>query len=184
MKKILLIPALSALLLTSGAADAANLKLDPAKSKITFQFSQLGVPMQGRFTRFSAEVFFDARKPDATKAKFAVDINSVDLGAADYNAETRKPVWLDGGKFPTAHFEAEQVTATGPSSFEATGKLSIKGMTQPIKAQFNFTDGPNPVVDGRFTMKRLAWHIGDGEWKDTSVVADEVLVKFSFATSK
>jgi polyisoprenoid-binding protein YceI len=27
-------------------------------------------------------------------------------------------------------------------------------------------------------IKRLAFGIGDGEWKDTSVVADEVIIKF------
>jgi polyisoprenoid-binding protein YceI len=27
-------------------------------------------------------------------------------------------------------------------------------------------------------IKRLVFGIGDGEWKDTSVVADEVVIKF------
>lgn len=180
MKHFLLLIAL----IIGSTAHANNLKLDPAKSKISFHFSQLGVPMQGKFTKFSATVFFDAKKPDATKASFTVDLNSVDLGAADYNAETKKPIWLDAVKFPSASFVADKVTAVGANKFEAVGKLSIKGISQPIKAQFTFTDGANPLVEGNFVMKRLAWKIGDGEWKDTSIVADDVMVKFSFVTSK
>jgi polyisoprenoid-binding protein YceI len=165
-------------------ANAANLKLDTAKSSLEFSFSQLGVPMKGKFTKFSANVLFDAKKPEATKADFTVDLNSVSLGAADYDAETKSPLWLNTRAFPNATFVAERVTSVGPGRFEATGKLSIKGATQPIKATFTYTDGANPVVEGSFPMKRLAWKIGDGEWKDTSIVADDVTVRFRFVTFK
>jgi polyisoprenoid-binding protein YceI len=30
-------------------------------------------------------------------------------------------------------------------------------------------------------IKRLAFGIGEGEWKDTSIVADEVVIKFRVA---
>ena len=34
------------------------------------------------------------------------------------------------------------------------------------------------VFEGIVPIKRLVFGIGDGEWKDTSVVADEVVIKF------
>lgn len=170
---------------SSVASVSANeLKVDAAKSGIEFSFSQLGVPMKGKFTKFDAKVSFDPKKPEATKASFNVDLNSVNLGAEDYNAETKSPVWLNARMFPQASFVADKVTAIGGNKFEATGKLSIKGISQPVKAAFTYTDGASPVVEGSFPMKRLAWKIGDNEWKDTSVVADEVSVRFRFVTSK
>jgi hypothetical protein len=33
---------------------------------------------------------------------------------------------------------------------------------------------------GSFAIKRLGFKIGDNEWSDTSLVADEVQVKFNF----
>jgi polyisoprenoid-binding protein YceI len=165
-------------------ANAAPLKLVADKSSIGFSFSQLGVPLKGKFNTFNANVFFDPNKPEATKADFTVDMNSVDLGAADYNAETKSPVWLNARMFPNATFAAEKVTALGANKFEVTGKLSIKGATQTVKAQFTYADGAQPVVEGTFPMKRLGWKIGDNEWKDTSVVADEVTVRFKFVTTK
>ena len=184
--KIFIRSAVLALLipLTIPHADASDLKLDAAKSSIEFGFSQLGVPMKGRFTRFDANVFFDAKKPELTKAEFGVDINSVDLGDKAYNDETKTPEWLNARLFPRATFVTEKVTALGANKFEAVGKLAIKGVVQPIKAQFSFADGTSPVVEGSFSMKRLSWKIGDNEWKDPSVVADEVTVRFRFVTSK
>ena len=34
------------------------------------------------------------------------------------------------------------------------------------------------VATGAFLLKRLDFQLGDGDWKDTSVVANEVQVKF------
>ena len=35
------------------------------------------------------------------------------------------------------------------------------------------------IVKGAFTLKRLDYGIGSGLWSDTSVVADEVKIKFN-----
>jgi polyisoprenoid-binding protein YceI len=35
----------------------------------------------------------------------------------------------------------------------------------------------NAVAEGQFTIKRLDFNVGDGQWADPSVVADEVLVR-------
>jgi polyisoprenoid-binding protein YceI len=40
--------------------------------------------------------------------------------------------------------------------------------------------GANTTAVGAFAIKRLAFKIGDNEWSDTSMVADEVQVKFKF----
>ena len=37
------------------------------------------------------------------------------------------------------------------------------------------------TASGSFVLKRLAFRIGDGDWKDTSMVADDVQVRFKLA---
>ena len=39
-------------------------------------------------------------------------------------------------------------------------------------------EGGKQVFEGQLPIKRLAFNIGEGEWKDTSMVADEVVIKF------
>ena len=65
------------------------------------------------------------------------------------------------------------------------GKLTIKGVTQDVTAPFTVKqDGASQVFEGALPIKRNAFHVGDGEWKDTSVVADDVTIKFRVVLAK
>ena len=54
-----------------------------------------------------------------------------------------------------------------------------------MTAPFTLNDaGSVRTVEGEFTLKRLAFRIGEGPWSDTDTVADDVLVKFRFTLPK
>ena len=183
MRKLLL--ALAFALATPHALAQAPKKVDVAKSSIRFVTKQMNVPVEGQFKRFDATVAFDPAKPEATKAEFEVDLGSIDLGNAEGETEAKRKVWLNIEGFPKARFVADSVKQTAPGKFTATGALSIKGTSQPVTAPFTLNDaGSVRTVEGQFTMKRLAFKIGEGPWADTDTVADEVLVKFRFTLPK
>jgi polyisoprenoid-binding protein YceI len=86
------------------------------------------------------------------------------------------------GKFPKASFESSAIKAAGPGKFEVSGKLSIKGSVQDVVVPVTLSQaGPLSTASGSFTLKRLDFKIGEGEWADTAVVANEVTVKFKLA---
>lgn len=156
-------------------------KIDAARSSIRFVTTQMNVPVEGQFKRFDATVAFDPARPEATKAEFEVDLGSIDLGNAEGETEAKRKVWLDIQGFPKAKFVAQSVKQTAPGKYTATGPLTIKGTSQPVTAPFTLADaGSVRTVEGQFTMKRLAFRIGEGPWSDTDTVADDVLVKFRF----
>jgi polyisoprenoid-binding protein YceI len=160
-------------------------KIDASRSSIRFVTTQMNVPVEGQFKRFDATVAFDPAKPEATKAEFEVDLGSIDLGNAEGETEAKRKVWLDIQGFPKAKFVAQSVKQTAPGKFTATGPLTIKGTSQPVTAPFTLNDaGSVRTVEGQFTMKRLAFRIGEGPWSDTDTVADDVLVKFRFTLPK
>jgi polyisoprenoid-binding protein YceI len=166
------------------AAAQAPRKVDRAKSFIRFVTKQMNVPVEGQFKRFDATVEFDPAKPESTKAEFEVDLGSIDLGNEEGETEARRRAWLNIEAFPKARFVAEAVKATGPGKYTATGKLTIKGISQPIAAPFTLADaGGVRTVEGQFPLKRLPFKIGEGPWADTDTVADEVLVRFRFTLS-
>ncbi|MDP3482520.1 MAG: YceI family protein, partial [Sulfuricella sp.] len=69
----------------------------------------------------------------------------------------------------------------GGGHFEAFGKMTIKGKTLESRAPFTLKQEKGVLIlDGAFPLRRLAYGIGSGVWSDTSVVADEVQVKFHF----
>jgi polyisoprenoid-binding protein YceI len=160
----------------------AQQKLVPAQSEISFVIRQMGVPVEGKFRKWSAVVAFDPKKPEAAKIAFSIDLASVSLGAAETEAEVVKPDWFDTKKFPQASFQSAAVKPAGAGKFEVTGKLTIKGASQNVVVPVALTQaGGITTATGGFVLKRLDFKIGDGDWKDTSMVANDVQVKFKLA---
>ena len=180
----LLCAPLYALLLPLGAAPAMAQQLLPAQSEITFVSKQMGVPVEGRFKQFSAAVAFDPKKPEAARIGFTIQTGSASFGAAETDAEVPKPAWFNVAKFPTASFQSSAVKALGGGKFEVRGALSIKGASHEVVVPVSVTQaGAASTAVGSFVIKRLDFKIGDGEWADTSMVANDVSVKFKLALS-
>jgi polyisoprenoid-binding protein YceI len=157
-------------------------QLVPAQSEIVFVSKQMGVPVEGRFQKFSAKIVFNPSNPDQANIAFTVDMASATLGVKETDAELPKAEWFNTAKFAQATFQSTSVKALGAGKFEVAGKLSIKGATQNVLVPVTLTQaGANTTATGAFAIKRLAFKIGDNEWSDTSMVADEVQVKFKFA---
>lgn len=165
-------------------APAAAQNLIPSKSEIAFTSRQMGVPVDGRFKKFNAQLLFDPQRPQDAKLVFVIDLASVAFGAPETDTEIAKPDWFDTRRFPQAFFQSTAVRAIGPDKFEVSGKLSLKGTSREIIIPFSLTSGESEsLASGTFHLKRLEFGIGSGEWKDTSMVANEVLVRFRLAIS-
>jgi polyisoprenoid-binding protein YceI len=158
--------------------------VDVANSRIAVVFEQMGVPVEAQFTRFSGDIAFDAQAPANTTASLTVDVSSFDLGDPEYNKEVRKPEWFDAAKFASAMFVAKTVKVLAPDRLEAAGTLTIKGRAQavvvPIAVQ---QKGSQRTFSGELPIKRLAFNIGEGEWKATDMVADDVKIRFTVVTA-
>jgi polyisoprenoid-binding protein YceI len=183
MKPNYLPSALTAALLASLALPApAQQKLQPAQSELAFVAKQMGVPISGHFKKFDAQVSFDAAKLPASKVTFSVDMGSATLGTVEMDSELPKAPWFNVPKFPQATFTSSGFTALGGGKYEIAGQLSIKGQTRDVLVPLTMTQtGAITVASGVLPIKRLAFKIGDGEWADTSMVADDVQVKFKFS---
>jgi polyisoprenoid-binding protein YceI len=142
----------------------------------------MGVPVDGKFRKFDAKVAFDPKKPETASIGFTIDLASVSLGAAETEAEVVKPDWFDTRKFPQATFQSTAVKAAGAGKYEVAGKLTIKGASQNVTVPVALAQaGGTTTASGSFVIKRLDFKIGDGDWKDTSMVANDVQVRFKLA---
>lgn len=152
--------------------------LQAAQSEVTFVAKQLGVPLSGRFKAFSAQTQFDPKAPAAGQIAFSVDLGSVALGA-EADAELPKPEWFNTPKFPKATFQSSAIKALGGGKFEVAGKLVIKGQSRDLVVPVQLTQAQGlSTATGGFTLRRLDFKIGEGDWSDTSIVANDVQVKF------
>ena len=163
---------------TLSAPVSAQQKLVAAQSDISFVSKQMGVPVEGKFKKFEAELNFDPKKPETSKISFTVDLGSVDIGNTETEKELGKAGWFDSLKIPQAKFTTTAIKALGGGKFDVAGKLAMKGNTRDVTAPITLTQaGGVTTAHGEFTVKRLEFKIGDGDWNDTSLVANEVVVK-------
>ncbi|MDP3376558.1 MAG: YceI family protein [Hydrogenophaga sp.] len=171
---------LSAVFLLPLAVQAQQ-ALVPAQSDIVFVSRQMGVPVEGKFKTFSAQVAFDPAQLASSKIAFTVDTGSADI-SREANAELPKSTWFNVAAFPKATFQSSSIKRVNANQFEVTGKLSIKGLSSDVVVPVTLTqNGTLTTATGAFPIKRLAFRIGEKEWADTSMVADEVQVKFKMA---
>lgn len=185
LRNIAIAAALAAGTLPAAAAEFSALQVD--KSALTFTVRQMGVPVDGRFGRFTSQLAFDPAKPAAAKAAIEIQIGSIDTGSKEANEEAVGKSWFDVKNYPTARFVATGVRALGGNRFEVAGQLTMKGRTKEIAAPFTFqpqgANGDVAVFDGGFTIRRADFAIGDGPWADFDTVANEIQIKFRFVVA-
>ena len=154
--------------------------MEPAGSKVAFQYQQLGVKLDGHFKQFSGQVSFDPAKPQTGKASLDVELGSVDAGSPDADSEVVTAPWFNVEKFPKAHFESTSITAKGGDSYEIAGKLTIKGTTKDVSFPATFkADGNKGTFSGSLSIKRGDFSIGEGDWASTDIVAGDVAISFA-----
>ena len=169
----------SLLVLSLAASAASLLKTDTAKTSVSAVFKQMSVPVESKFKTFNIAIDYNPQAPGAASAKVEIDTASLDLGEAEMNKEVAKKEWFNSSQYPKATFVSNSIKPVSPGKLSVTGKLTIKGKTADVSFPLTVkTDAGKQVFEGMLPIKRLAFNIGEGEWKDTSMVADEVTIKF------
>jgi polyisoprenoid-binding protein YceI len=169
-----------ALAVALAAPDAlAQQAVDYGRSRISFVSRQMNVPVEGEFRKFVAQVNWNAKQPEASEARVDIDAASFDMGEKSLNDEAVSRPFLDVRNYPRAGFVSTGVRTLGPGRFEVGGRLTIKGVTRDVVVPFTVkSEGAGSVFDGAITIKRLDFRIGEGEWSDVRILADDVQVKF------
>ncbi|MEY2854281.1 MAG: hypothetical protein RL030_1413, partial [Pseudomonadota bacterium] len=146
------------------------------------QFVQAGAKTTGHFTKFIANVDFDPANPPAGRIDVAIDMGSADTRDKERDDTLKTKDLFDTSSFLRATYVATQVAPKG-NGFEARGKLTLRGVSKEVPITFTFgpgTEGGAPVatMKGTATLQRLAFGVGQGEWKSTEWINDDVQVLF------
>lgn len=164
------------------AAWAGN--VDDKASNVTATFTQMGVPVSVGFKKFDARIDYDPANVAAAKARIDVDVASFDMGDPAYNAEVQKKEWFNAAQFPKATFVSSSIKATAPDKLVCAGQLTIKGKTLPVSVPVTIRQqGKNRVFEGALPIKRLDFNVGEGEWKATDMLIDEVKIAFKMVVN-
>lgn len=165
------------------AAAPLSWSTDSAKSTLEFNFVQAGAKTTGRFAKFTANIDFSPA--DLAKSKFdvAIDVASVDTRDKERDTQLLAPELFDAVKQPRAQYVATAFVAKG-NTFEGQGKLTLRGVTRDVPVSFTFvtaTEAGKTVgaLKGTANLKRLQFGVGQGEWKSTEWISDDVQIAFN-----
>lgn len=161
----------------------------PEESSITFTAVQNHAPVTGSFKKFNADIHFDANQLDKSTVKAAIDIGSVSADYEEVEKNLKAEEWFAVSHFPSAVFTARALRYIEDNRFEADGMLTIRDITLPINLPFTLDiknqDGSDiATMLSTITLKRTLFGVGQGEWKDTSAVEDDVKVKITLKAKK
>ncbi|PHS28434.1 MAG: hypothetical protein COA84_01220 [Robiginitomaculum sp.] len=161
---------------------SGNWAIDPAKSTLTFTFTHVGNTIEGRFTRWDADIQFDPDDLLDASITARIDLASAHTGDATYDAALPEADWFDLASRREAIFESQSITETGTGEYLMQGKLRLHGLSLPVSMPFSLKiDGDAAHAEGTATLDRLAYMIGANADPGAEYVSRKVTVTLSLS---
>jgi polyisoprenoid-binding protein YceI len=174
---MLRLPAILLVLIGLPAAAVDCYSVNTAASSVTFEVKQAGAPFRGVFRRFGGE--FCLEGDQVVRIDVWLEPASVETDLPEIDAALKDKEFFDVGAYPRIEFSRTSGAAQS-GRHTAQGTLGIKGRRRDVDVQFRLDRaGDRPSVSGSFTLNRLDYGVGTGEWADTRWLAADVKVDFS-----
>jgi polyisoprenoid-binding protein YceI len=179
MSKRRAILVLAAVSLLAADAWAAEWRIDPAQSRLTFAGTQAGRPFEGSFGKFTADVRFDATDLAASKAVVVIDMASARTGNAQGDDAVRGQDWFAVAMYPQARFETKSFRLLDGNRYEADGVLTIRDAAKRVALPFTLEKAQSGTrARGELVIDRTDFGVGQGQWASPQLVAHEVTIRF------
>jgi polyisoprenoid-binding protein YceI len=180
--------ALALLLLTAlpaSAAPAPVWTVDKGASKIAFASSFGGDGFNGGFRKWDAAIRFDPANLAGSSVTAIIDMTSGFSGDPDRDASLPGTAWFAAKAYPKAVFKSTSFKALGGTRYEATGTLTLRGVSKPLTLPFTLViTGDQAKMNATVGISRLAFGVGQNEWKTTEVVPDKVTVTIQLSARR
>jgi polyisoprenoid-binding protein YceI len=141
--------------------------LDPAHSRIGFVARHAMVTkVRGSFNDVAGSGYFDAEDPSRSRLEVTIQADSIDTRNADRDAHLRGNDFFDMENYPQIRFASTSVEAVDATNYRVTGDLTIKGITQPVTIDFEYTgSATDPFgndrigLEGSVVVNRKDWGV-------------------------
>ncbi|MEJ1966639.1 MAG: PQQ-dependent sugar dehydrogenase [Gammaproteobacteria bacterium] len=171
----------AALIAGAPAASAATGWVsDASRSQLGFVSAYSSDPVKGVFNKWSAQIEFDPNDLAHSQIGVDVDTGSVATGVDEQDGALTGSEWLSTKLFPQARFVSKEIRrGQAPGTFDATGELTLRGVTKPVSIAFTAsTVGAELAMKGTASIDRSAFSVGTGSWSKADTVPFRVEVHF------
>ena len=129
--------------MTSAVATVTDLSgtyvLDPAHTRVGFVARHAMVTkVRGQFNEFEGTAVVDGTDLTRSTVQLTIQAASIDTRNEQRDGHLRSNDFLAMEEYPQITFVSTAVETTGPTSFDVTGDLTIKGVTNSVTIPFEF----------------------------------------------
>jgi polyisoprenoid-binding protein YceI len=180
----------AAIMLVSPAAQAAQWKVDAARSTLGFVVTWDREPFRASFTRWTAAIDFDPADLAHAKADVTIDVASYASEDPENDKYRVGPNGLDVRRFAQARFVSKSFREVSPGRYEATADLTLHGITKEVKLPFALAiNGNSAHMTGELTLSRVDFGVGTGatwgiDWSSERTVSHAVKVTVDLVATK
>ena len=168
--------------------------LDPAHTRIGFVARHAMVTkVRGAFNEFEGTATLDGANPANSSAQVTISTASIDTRNAQRDGHLRSNDFLAMDEYPQITFVSTGARQVDESTFELTGDLTIKGVTNPITIPFSFEGAAKDPFgnlrvgfEGAVTINRKDYGITWNATLETGgvLVSDKVTLEFEISAVK
>lgn len=173
-------------LLTTAPASAAVYMPDTAASEIAFGGTHAGTAFTGSFGVWTADITFDAAAPEKTTLTADIDLASAATGNKMFDGTLPNDDWFDVKNHPRASFKSTAVAANPDGTYQVTGDLTLRGVTQPVSFAFALDDpaAARVTATASLTIDRLAFDIGKKSDPNAEWVSRDISLTLKIVASR
>lgn len=153
--------------------------LDKNISSISFEVPVLfATNVIGKFENIDGFVELDLKDKKNNKAILSVDIESLKVNYEKYMDLILGPVFFDSTKYPFGVLDTKKFAYNNEEKLNLDIELSIKGITKTIDTQLTIINLTSDLVQikGLLEFSRNDFNIGTGNWKNTAILKDKIII--------
>ena len=154
--------------------------LDTSLSTVDFELPVLFAKnVKGKFNSIEGFVELDITEKDNNKAIFSVQISDIDMNYIKYKDLLLSSIFFDAENFPKAVVDTKKFSYVNEKELELKIELSIKGKNEIVPLKIYITRLAEELVQiqSELVFSRTAYNIGIGNWRNTSILKDNVKLK-------
>jgi polyisoprenoid-binding protein YceI len=171
-----------------------NYTLDVSHTRIGFVARHAMVTkVRGAFNEFEGSAYLDGDNPANSSAKVTIKAASIDTRNGQRDDHLRSNDFLAMEQYPEITFVSTSVRQTGDDSFEVTGDLTIKGVTNSVTVPLTYegaaTDPFGNVrvgFEGSVTINRKDYGVTWNAALETGgvLVSEKITLEFEVSAIK
>ena len=151
-------------------------------SEVKFSIKNFGFNVTGKFKGLKGKATFNPANLPGCSINASVDAGTIDTDNGSRDSHLKKEDYFDVAKHPLISFVSDKIAvADNNTSFVATGKITIKGITRPISFPFTAAlKNEGYFFQGEFKLDRRDFGVGG----KSLVMSNSVTVSLAVLATK